>query len=399
MRELDAVYASLAAFAIAGVLTPLVARVAVRVGAVDQPRDRGLADRPTPLLGGLAMLAATLVAGLIWLPANDRWHGVLAGAALIAVIGAIDDRFDLHPAIKLVGQVGAALIPALSGVEIANVTLPAIGAFSLGGATVPLTVVALVAVMNVVNFSDGVDGLAAGVCAIIAIAFAIIAFDLEHVGAGILAAIVAGAGLGFLIHNFPPASIFMGDTGANLLGLLMGCVAVEGALKTSAVVTLVVPLVLLAVPFLDTTFVVLKRLKYKRAPYRPDAEHFHHRLARIGYSRRRTVAFFYGWTVLLAGLALAMRFIPYSDGHGHLRAGWSLLLLGCGLLVALVSVYLVYELEILKFRRSDAQRLRILRPDASDEQIAGQVEEDLETGEFQPVKVNDETGDFEALRR
>jgi len=106
----------------------------------------------------------------------------------------------------------------------------------------------------------------------------------------------------------------MGDAGSNLLGLLMGCVAVEGDLKTSAVVAFALPMILLAVPFLDTTFVVLKRLKYGRPVYAADQEHLHHRMARIGYSARRTLLFFYGWTLMLAGLAVALRFIPYSDG-------------------------------------------------------------------------------------
>ena len=132
-----------------------------------------------------------------------------------------------------------------------------------------------------------------------------------------LAAITAGAALGFLVHNFPPASSFMGDCGSNLLGLLMGVITVEAAVKTAAVVSFVLPLILLAVPFLDTTFVVLKRLKYRRPIYRPDSEHFHHRMARIGFSSRRTIAYLYAWTLMLAGLALALRFVPYSDHHGH----------------------------------------------------------------------------------
>ena len=134
-----------------------------------------------------------------------------------------------------------------------------------------------------------------------------------------LAALTAGAALGFLIYNFPPASSFMGDCGANLLGLLMGVITVEAAVKTAAVVSFVLPLILLAVPFLDTTFVVLKRLKYKQPIYRPDSEHFHHRMARIGFSSRRTIAYLYAWTLMLAGLALALRFVPYSDHKGHLQ--------------------------------------------------------------------------------
>src|SRR3712207_820377 len=131
--------------------------------------------------------------------------------------------------------------------------------------------------MNAVNFSDGVDGLAAGVCAISAAAFAIIAFDLGRQGAGVMAAITAGAALGFLLHNFHPASVFMGDCGSNLLGLLLAATIVEGTLKTNALIALIGPLVILAVPFLDTTFVVLKRMKYGRPVYRADANHFQDR--------------------------------------------------------------------------------------------------------------------------
>ena len=177
----------------------------------------------------------------------------------------------------------------------------------------------------------------------------------------------------------------MGDCGANLLGLLMGVITVEAAVKTAAVVSFVLPLILLAVPFLDTTFVVLKRLKYKQPIYRPDSEHFHHRMARIGFSSRRTIAYLYAWTLMLAGLALALRFVPYSDHKGHLRTGWTLVMVGLGVLAIAASVYLVYVLEILKFRRLDAIRLRRLRPDASPAEIEVHVAKDLETGEFQAV--------------
>ena len=204
------------------------------------------------------------------------------------------------------------------------ITLPFLGHVSFPHAGTWLTVIGLVAMMNVVNFSDGVDGLAAGLCAIVGLAFTIIAFDLGNAAAGVLSAITAGAALGFLVHNFPradrPARTFMGDCGSNLLGLLMGVVCVDAAVKTEVVVSFVLPLILLAVPFLDTTFVVLKRLKYQQPVYRADSEHFHHRLARIGFSRRKTLVYMYTWTLMLAGLALALRFVPYSDHHGHYDA-------------------------------------------------------------------------------
>jgi UDP-GlcNAc:undecaprenyl-phosphate/decaprenyl-phosphate GlcNAc-1-phosphate transferase len=309
---------------------------------------------------------------------------------VITIVGALDDRFGLPPIVKLAGQIAAAVIVVHFGVAVKAITLPFAGTLHFPNAGVTnagpvLTVIGLVAMMNVVNFSDGVDGLAAGVCVIIAAAMAVIAFDLERQQPGVLAAITAGAALGFLFFNFPPASSFMGDCGANLLGLLMGVITVEAAVKTAAVVSFVLPLILLAVPFLDTTFVVLKRLKYGQPIYRADSEHFHHRMARIGFSSRRTIAYLYAWTLLLAGLALALRFVPYSDHKGHLHTGWTLVLVGLGLIVVAASVYLVYVLEILKFRRLDSMRLRHLRPDASPAEIALDVTKNLETGEFQAV--------------
>ncbi len=292
---------------------------------------------------------------------------------------------------KLLGQVLAAVIVVHFGVAVKAITLPFVGqlAFPNTGpadAGPILTVIGLVVMMNVVNFSDGVDGLAAGVCAIIAAAMAVIAFDFPgRQQPGVLAALTAGAALGFLLYNFPPASSFMGDCGANLLGLLMGVITVEAAVKTAAVVSFVLPLILLAVPFLDTTFVVLKRLKYRQPIYRPDSEHFHHRMARIGFSSRRTIAYLYAWTLLLAGMALALRFVPYSDHKGHYNTGWTLVMLAIGLLVIAASVYLVYVLEILKFRRLDAIRLRRLRPEVSPAEIDMDVAKHLETGEFEAV--------------
>ena len=174
-------------------------------------------------------------------------------------MGAIDDTFELRPQWKLLGQIGAAYLAVRGGVVVNDVTLPFVGALQFPNTGGVLSVIWLVGLMNVVNFSDGVDGLAAGLCAIDGIAFSVIAFNLGVSSAGVLAALTAGASLGFLVHNFYPASIFIGDSGANLLGYLLGTVAVVGSVKTNAVVALVVPLVILAVPFLDTGFVVAKR--------------------------------------------------------------------------------------------------------------------------------------------
>jgi UDP-GlcNAc:undecaprenyl-phosphate GlcNAc-1-phosphate transferase len=381
---LDAVVGFVLAVAAAAALTPLAARLARAVGMVDQPRERGLAARPTPLLGGLAILGAVVIASLVVLPMTDELRGILIGAVLVTAVGVIDDKVELSAPVKLAGLIAAAVIPVSAGVKVEVITIPFFGHIGLAGLGGPLTVVGLVAVMNVVNFSDGIDGLAAGVCAIAGAAFAIIAFDLGRNGAGVLAAIVSGASVGFLFFNFPPASVFMGDAGALLLGYLLGCVAVQGSVKTNAILALVLPLLVLAVPFVDTAFVVLKRVKYRRPIYSADRWHLHHRLSNIGFSQRRAIAYLYAWTLIQAGLAVALRFVPYSDNGGDLHLGWSLLMAGLALIAFAASVYLVYVLEILKFRRW----IQRWRPETTDEDIRQR----LETGEFEVVGAPDPEG-------
>jgi len=344
-----------------------------------------------PRLGGLAIFAGVLVAAALFVPATVETRGVLAGAAAATLLGALDDALELPAAPKLAGQALSAAIPVLSDVRVENVTLPFLGPLAfgpvLGGV---LTLVGIVAIMNVVNFTDGVDGLAAGVCAIAALTFAAITLSLGRIDAGVLAAVTAGAAVGFLPHNFHPAKIFMGDSGSSLLGLLLGCVAIQGVLKTAAVIALALPLVILAVPLLDTGFVVAKRIKYRRPVYVGDRWHFHHRFANIGFSQRRTVYYLYGWTVSLAALALALRFVPYSDDHGHFDAGWTAVIIAAGLAALAASVYLVYVLEILKFRRFRERQLQreALARGAEPPPVAAieaRIEREVETGEFTAV--------------
>jgi UDP-GlcNAc:undecaprenyl-phosphate/decaprenyl-phosphate GlcNAc-1-phosphate transferase len=403
MDELDALWAFLVAAAIAFAATPLTARFARRLGVVHYPRERDLHDRPVPGLGGLAILVAAAVTALIFLPGNQVTRGIVGGAVAIALVGAVDDvrPGGLHPLVKLIGQFAAAAIPVWCDVRVENVTLPFVGPIELGAWGYPLTLVGIVAVMNVVNFTDGADGLAAGVCTIAAGTFAAIALSLDRVDAGVLAALTAGAAIGFLWHNFHPASIFMGDAGSNLLGLLLACVAIQGVLKTAAVVALFFPLMILAVPALDATFVVAKRIKYGRPVYSADRWHFHHRFANIGFSQRRTVLYLYGWTLSLAALALAMRFVPYSDDDGTLHVGWTLVIVGFALFAVAASVYLVIVLEILKFRRFRERELRRQVETGeiaalSSSEIDTEIEREVETGEFKAVRPADGDGAADA---
>ena len=391
MDELDALLAFVVAAAVTLACTPLTAALARRAGAVAEPHERGLNDRPVATLGGVAILAGALVAALLFLPKSAETWGIVGGAVAMTTVGALDDAFDLPPAAKLAGQALAALIPVAAGVYVVRFTLPFLDPVDLGDLGRPITLLGIVAVVNVVNFSDGVDGLAAGVCTIAGVTFAVIALSLDRTEAGILAALTAGAALGFLRHNFPPAASFMGDSGSHLLGLLLACVAIQGVLKTAAVVALFFPMIVLAVPLFDTGFVIAKRLKYGRPVWRGDRWHLHHRFDNIGFSQRRTLLYLYGWTLSLAALALALRFVPYSDDMGHFYAGWTAVIVGFGVLAFAASLYLVYVLEILKFRRFRERQLRRQvetgeMPALSEREIEEEIAREVETGEFEAVR-------------
>jgi UDP-GlcNAc:undecaprenyl-phosphate GlcNAc-1-phosphate transferase len=406
---IDALFAFATAVAIAWLLVPAAEAFAVRVGAIDVPGERSLHTEPTPRLSGVAILVAVLAAGAIFLPWDAETRAILGGAAAIALVGMIDDIVDLPAPVKLAGQTVAAIIPVSAGVTVDVFTLPFIGGVDPGSTVLfdlPLlgevdlgqvvTVIGLVGIANVINLIDGVDGLAAGVCVISAITLAAIALSLDRNAAGVLAAITAGAALGFLRHGFPPASSFMGDTGSNLLGFLLGAIAVQGALKTNAVVALAFPLVVLAVPILDTSFVLAKRLKYGRPIFGADRSHFHHRFANVGFSQRRTIAYLYGWTAAMAAFALALRFVPYSNDRGDFEVGWTAVMVAFLVFVVVASIRLLVALEILKLRRWRLRQLRASGPvEPSREQVDAGVAHELETGSF--AAVDPETGEITAL--
>jgi UDP-GlcNAc:undecaprenyl-phosphate/decaprenyl-phosphate GlcNAc-1-phosphate transferase len=412
--DTDALLAFLVAAVLAFLVVPGTRWLALRVGAIDYPNERSLHQVPTPKLGGLAILVGALVAGLIWLPDDTESHAILFGAVAIVWVGVLDDVFDLPAPVKLLGQTVAVVIPVSVGVTVDNFTFPFFGRLTPGTVdilTLPgggvvhlgdvLTVVGIVAVINVINLIDGVDGLAAGVAVISGLTLATIALSLDRTAAGVLAALTAGAALGFLREGFPPAKTFLGDTGSNLLGYLLGAVAVQGALKTNAVIALFLPLIILAVPILDTGFVVAKRLKYRRPIYKADRWHFHHRMADIGFSQRSTLLYLYGWTFVMAMLALALRFVPYSDDHGNFDPLWTTVMGICGVIAISASVYLVSVLEILKLRQTRLRQLVTLRrqagaPEPEVQEVDRAVEQELETGSFPTV--DPETGEFEAIK-
>ncbi len=352
----EVLYGAVIALGIVVLLTPAVGGMARLLGVVDQPDGRRLNRRPIPRLGGLAIFLGILVPALAFLKLTGEMRGVVIGAAVACIVGAVDDFRGLAPAPKLAGQVLAAAIPTTFGVWIDHFTFPFIGAVDLPSSVgVTLTVVWIVAVMNMVNFLDGLDGLASGVCAIAGGTFAVLALSLDKVDAAILSAVVAGACVGFLRHNFFPARIFMGDSGALVLGYTLASVAVAGLLKTASTIVLFLPLVVLAVPIIDTSFVVAKRMKYGVPVYAADRSHLHHRFVNIGFSQRRAAVTMWAWCATLAAAALATRFVAFREG-GHWHTWGTVAVAGIAAGALAFSVYIVYLLEIVKLANPRVRR-------------------------------------------
>jgi len=354
--HLQVLYGAAAALAIVLVLTPAVGATARYLRLIERPQEGERSRSSIPRLGGLAMFLGVFVPSLAFLPLDGELRGVLLGAAVATTVGAIDDFRHLPWWQKLGGQVLAAAIPTGFGVYVHAFTFPIVGIHELPKwVGVPFTVIGIVAVMNMVNFLDGLDGLAAGVCAISGATFCVIELSLGRIGAAVLAAIVAGACLGFLRHNFYPARIFMGDSGALLLGFTLAAISVQGLLKTAALATLVLPLLVLAVPVLDTSFVVAKRLKSGQPIYVADARHLHHRFMRLGFSQRRAVVYLWLWCGALALAALATRFAP-PHHHGHWSIANLIVDVAAGVVAIAFSLYVVFLLEIVKLASPRARR-------------------------------------------
>jgi UDP-GlcNAc:undecaprenyl-phosphate GlcNAc-1-phosphate transferase len=352
----EVLYGAAIALGIVVLLTPAVGGMARLLGAVDTPDARRVNRRPIPRLGGLAIFLGILVPALAFLDLSGESRGVLLGAAVATVVGAVDDFRGLSPLVKLAGQFGAAAIPPAFGVWIDHFTFPFVGVVDLpAGVGVPLSMLFIVAVMNMVNFLDGLDGLAAGVCLIAGTTYAVLALSLGKADPAILSAIVAGACLGFLRHNFFPARIFMGDSGALSLGFILASVSIQGLLKTASTVVLVLPLLVLAVPIIDTSFVVARRLKHGLPVYAADRSHLHHRFLNIGFSQRRAAATMWLWCLSLAGAALATRFVPFREG-GEWHLWETFAVLAIALFALAFSVYVVYLLEIVKLMNPRIRR-------------------------------------------
>lgn len=314
--------------------TPLIRRLAIRFGAIDHPSDRKVHPRPTPTLGGVAIFLGVLagIGASRLLPFFADLHrtsselmAVLVAAAIIVAVGVHDDVRGATVPTKVSGQVLTAGVLVLLGVQLLYFWLPGPDILTLGpDLAVPLTILWVLAMMNAVNLIDGLDGLAAGIVTIAAAAFFVYTYrDPSLAGeasaAALLSAVAAGAAVGFLPWNFHPARIFMGDSGAMLLGLILAAATISGvgrnphppAAGDFAVfaIPVLVPLFVLAVPFLDVALAILRRVRRRRPITHPDKEHIHHRLMDIGHSHRQAVVLLYVWSALISGCALAVGLI------------------------------------------------------------------------------------------
>jgi UDP-GlcNAc:undecaprenyl-phosphate GlcNAc-1-phosphate transferase len=340
--------------------TPMARYAAIRIGAIARPRDRDVHAVAIPRMGGVALLAGFALALFVAarLPAlsasfanGTEMQWVLIAGALICGIGVVDDKYELDSLTKLAGQVLATgIMVTKGGVQLANFYLPTYGTVSLGrDLAIPLTIALTVLTVNAVNFIDGLDGLAAGVTAIAAGAFFLFSYHLARHGyldvaaaPTLLTAALAGACVGFLPHNFSPARIFMGDSGSMLVGLILSAGAITATTNADPqafngtagsfplLLPLLIPIAVLAVPFVDLVLAVIRRVSRGQSPFAPDKQHLHHRLLELGHSHRRAVLLLYFWSALLAFGGVA-----FSIFHGP----WVLVTMLCaGLVVGALVV-------------------------------------------------------------
>lgn len=288
--------AMLVSFVMAILITPLVRRFAFFIGAVDHPNARKVHLRTMPRIGGLAIFIAFFIGYAFLLPTSRYNDAILIGAVVILLTGLIDDRFQLSARVKLMGQMIATVVVLNSGMRIELINLPFDQQLYLGSWSIPITVLWLIGITNAINLIDGLDGLAAGVSSIALGTIAVLAIIQGNVYLTMMALLLLASTLGFLVHNFYPAKIFMGDTGALFLGYMLAVFSLIG-FKNVTLFSLVVPVLLLGLPISDTIFAIVRRLVQGRPPMSPDKSHMHHQLIDMGFTTRQAVLLMYGMTL------------------------------------------------------------------------------------------------------
>ena len=329
------IFAFIVSFAFTFATTPLVRRFAFKIGAIDIPKDnRRMHKKPTPRIGGLAIIFGFTVATLCFAQPSRQLYGTLAGAAIIAVMGVIDDCKNLPAKLKFVIQIIAALVVVFAGdIKIDVFTNPNFLSDNPYWVlpewlSVTLTVIWIVFITNAVNFIDGLDGLAAGVSAIMSISLVFISIRVGEYSIAILGIALMGSCFGFLPFNFDPAKIFMGDTGSTFLGFMLATLSIQGVFKSYAVISFAVPLLILGLPLFDALFAMIRRILRGQSPMTADRGHLHHRLVDMGFSQKQTVFILYAISGVLGITAVLLA------ESGVLRA---LLLVICVLILLLIG--------------------------------------------------------------
>ena len=290
--------ALLVALLVALVATPVVKSLAFKMGAVDVPKDnRRMHDHPIPRMGGLAIFLGFLLSVLLFLDLDEQLRGMLLGATIIVVLGIFDDIYSLGAKLKFLIQIGAALVAVLSGNVIETLSNPNVFSsdlyWDLGWLSIPVTVLWIVAITNAVNLIDGLDGLADGVSTIGALTMLIIALMMGDLEIAVITAALVGACVGFIPYNRNPAKIFMGDTGSTFLGFMLATVSVIGLFKLYAVISFIVPFIILGFPIFDTVSAFTRRILKGQNPMKADRSHTHHKLIDMGMNQKQAVATLY----------------------------------------------------------------------------------------------------------
>ena len=318
--------------------TPIVKSFAYKLGAIDVPKDaRRMHKTPIPRMGGLAIFFGFIISFLIFGEIDHQMKGILLGAVIIVVMGIIDDITPLKARLKFCVQIIAALIPVLNGVQITCISNPNIFSdnpyWNFGWLAIPITVLWIVGLTNAVNLIDGLDGLAIGVSTISALTMLAIAILVAEPHVAIIMAALVGGCIGFMPYNMNPAKIFMGDTGSTFLGYILACTTILGLFKFYAVISFVVPFLILGLPIFDTLFAIIRRISHGQNPMAPDRGHVHHRLIDMGLNQKQAVAVLY----VISGILGLSAVILATDGE--IKA---LLCLAALIIVCLIAFRLIF---------------------------------------------------------
>lgn len=305
--DIKVALAFIASFVTVLVVTPLVMKFAIIIGAVDKPNERKVHTKLMPRLGGLAIFIGAIVGYFVSGLYNERMTGIITGAVIIVILGILDDKYELSAKKKFLVQVFVGIIVVSTGLTIDFMQIPFFTKFELGLWAYPITVLWIVGITNAINLIDGLDGLAAGISIIGITTIAIMAGAYNKVMILTLAVILIGSILAFLFYNFHPAKIFMGDTGALFLGYSISILSLLGLYKSVTLFSFIVPIIILGVPIFDTFFAIIRRIVNKVPISSPDKSHLHHRLMAIGLTHRQTVLVIYGFGIIFAICALLLK--------------------------------------------------------------------------------------------